>query len=164
MTETKSTMTVSTPSDFEIRISRVFAAPRQLVFDAFTRAEHMQQWWGPKGWTLPVCKVDLKPGGSFSYTMQGPAGETHDCSGEYIEVSPPERVVYTDGFDAPAMADYASTVTVVFEELEPKLTRITLTSVFKSKEIRDAIVKMGFGEGWGESFERLDEVFETAAV
>ena len=83
--KTKTQLTL--PSDREIVVSRTFDAPRRLVWQAWTKAEHLTQWWGPKGWTLPVCEVDFRPGGTWFYCMQGPDGMLA-CPSELIQVLP----------------------------------------------------------------------------
>src|SRR3954452_21793452 len=104
---------VSTPSDRVIVITRVFDSPRQGVFAALTDPEHVPHWYGPRGWTLPVCEIDLRPGGAWRYLLRGPDGAELGMSGVYREIERPERLVSTESFD-----DYPgeSINTVVLEE------------------------------------------------
>ena len=74
------TLTVTTPTDREIMITRVFDAPRQMVFDAFSKPELLKRWFGPRGWSLVVCEVDFKVGGGFRFILRGPDGETWECA------------------------------------------------------------------------------------
>ena len=157
----KSHMTLATPSEREIVMTRFFEAPRDVVFDTFTQPEHVKRWWGPRGWSLPECEMDLRVGGSFRYLMRGPAGEEHGIWGTYFEIVPPERLVFDDGFEATGMEDFDARLTLIFEEETPGRTKITMTSLYKSRQIRDRVLGMGLGQGWGESFDRLDEVLAT---
>jgi len=83
----------------EIVMTRVFAAPRRLVFDAWTKPELLQRWYGARGWSLPVCEIDLRPGGTYRYVMQGPDGAQVTLRGAFREVDPPERLVSTEAFE-----------------------------------------------------------------
>ena len=154
----RSDFRVTTPSDREIVITRYFDAPRDLVFQAFTEPEHVKQWWGPRGWSLPECDMDVRVGGSFHYLMKGPKGEEHGVKGTFFEIVPPERLVFSDGFEAAEMADFDARLTLIFQEEPEDRTKLTMTSLYKSKAVRDQVLKMGVGQGWGESLDRLDEV------
>jgi len=94
-----SALIVTTPSDREIVLTRVFQAPRHLVFEALTRPEHVPQWYGPRGWTLPVCEMDLRAGGAWRYVMQSPDGRKVGMRGVYREIVAPRRLVSTESFD-----------------------------------------------------------------
>jgi uncharacterized protein YndB with AHSA1/START domain len=144
---------------------REFAAPREVVFRAFSSAEHLKQWWGPKGWTLPVCEVDFRPGGVWFYGMRGPNGEESWGKATYREIAPPERIVYTDAFadaegninpDMPQME-----ITITFTDLGGS-TRVTSRAIFPSAESLDTAVGTGMVEGMNETFDRL-EAFLTGA-
>lgn len=139
---------------------RVFAAPRELVFRAFSSAEHLKHWWGPKEWTLPVCEVDFRPGGVWFYGMRGPNGEESWGKATYREIAPPERIAYTDAFadaegninpDMPQME-----ITVTFADLGDGKTRVTSRAIFPSAESLDAAVGMGMEQGMNETFDRLE--------
>lgn len=149
--------TFTTPSDREIEMTRLFDAPRELVFDAFTNPEHVPHWFGPRGWSLPLCEIDLRPGGSWRYVLRGPNGEEMGMSGEYKEITPPERVVTTESFD-----DYPgdSLNTLLLTEEDGK-TRYTVTVLYPSKETRDAVLASGMSEGAAETLERLAEHLES---
>src|SRR3989442_1038464 len=92
-------LSVAAQSDRELVMTRVFDAPRQLVFDAWTRPELFVRWFGPRGWSVPVCEIDLRPGGSYRYVLRGPGGAEIGLRGAYREVVPPERLVCTQVFD-----------------------------------------------------------------
>jgi uncharacterized protein YndB with AHSA1/START domain len=151
--------TFTTPSDREIVITRVVDAPRELVFDVMTNPEHVPHWFGLREWTLPVCKIDLRPGGDWRYVMRGPDGAEMGMSGVYKEVAPPERLVSTESFD-----DYPgeSLNTMVLTEDGGKTT-ITVTVLYESKEIRDAVIQSGMEGGAAETYDRLAEYLETIA-
>src|SRR5262245_29982845 len=136
------TFKVTTPSDCEIVLTRVFDAPRDLVFEAMTKPEHVKRWWGilDDRYSVPVCEIDLRPGGKWRFVGKGPHGEGPDFYGVYTEVSPPDRVVFTEIF-AP-FPDSPSVVTAVLTE-EAGKTRLTATCRYPSKEVRDMVVKSG---------------------
>src|SRR5712671_3757834 len=148
------TLKVTTPSDREIVLTRVFDAPRHLVFDAFSKPELLKRWFGPRGWSLVVCEVDLRVGGGFRFVMRGPDGKDMGMRGVYRELVPPERSVHMESFD-----DYPgeSQVTAVFIEQEGKTT-LTATVLYPSQEIRDAVIKSGMEHGAAESYDRLAEL------
>ena len=152
--------TFTTPSDREIEMTRLFDAPRQLVFDAFTNPAHVPHWFGPRGWSVPVCEIDLRPGGSWRYVLSGPDGEEMGMSGVYREITPPERIVTTESFD-----DYPgeSEVTAVFVEDGGKTT-LTVTVLYPSKEVRDAVIKTGMEHGAAETYDRLAELLPSLAL
>ena len=93
------TLKVTTPSDREIVLTRVFDAPRRLVFDALTQPELLKRWFGPRGWSMAVCEVDLKVGGAFRFVLRGPDGTEMGMRGVYREIVPPERSVHVESFD-----------------------------------------------------------------
>jgi len=146
-------------SDRELVMERVFNAPRELVFRAWTEPKHLAHWWGPKGWTLPVCKLDLRPGGVWHYCMRGPEGEESWGKATYREIVRPERLVYVDAFsDAegnvnPALPEMV--ITVEFFEHEGK-TKVVSRTLFDTAEARDAVLAMGAVEGMNETLDRLE--------
>jgi len=152
------TLQVTTPSDREIVLTRVFDAPRSLVFEAFTKPELLKRWFGPHGWSLTVCEVDLRVGGTFRFVLRGPDGTEMEMRGTYREIVAPERSVHTESFD-----DYPgeSQVTTVLVEREGKTT-LTATVLYASREIRDAVVKSGMEHGAAESYDRLAELLASA--
>ena len=148
---------VTTPSDREIVLTRVFDAPRNLVFDAFTKPELLKRWFGPRGWSLVVCEVDLKVGGTFRFVLRGPDGTDMGMRGVYREIVPPERSVHMESFD-----DYPgeSRVTTVLVEQGGKTT-LTATVLYASQEIRDAVINSGMEHGAAESYDKLAELLVT---
>jgi uncharacterized protein YndB with AHSA1/START domain len=149
--------TFTTPSEREIEMTRLFDAPRELVFDAFTNPEHVPHWFGPRGWSLPGCQIDLRPGGAWRYVLRGPNGEEMGMSGVYQEIPPPERVVTTESFD-----DYPgeSVNTLTLTEEDGK-TRYTVTVLYPDKDTRDAVLATGMSEGAAETLERLAEHLDS---
>ena len=97
-------LAVTLPSDREILMTRVFDAPRELVFEAHTTPEHVRRWWGKHGTTLPVCEMDFRPGGAYRFVQREPGGAEHGFRGEYRDIVPPERLVYTFEYRGAARA------------------------------------------------------------
>jgi uncharacterized protein YndB with AHSA1/START domain len=150
------TFTVSTPSDREVRMTRLFDAPRHLVFEAMSKPEHIKRWWGclGEGYSVPVCEVDLRPGGAWRFVNRHPGGET-GFHGVYREIAPPQRVVFTEIFDP--FPDAESVVTAVLTEENGK-TRLTVTAQYPSLEVRDTVLGTGMANGAALSYDRLEEV------
>jgi len=157
-------LVVSTPSDREIVMTRVFNAPRRLVWAAWTRPEYVARWFGADGWTVPVCEIDLRPGGSYRYVMRGPSGEEVTMRGVYRDVVPPERLVSTETFEGFSEVGYRpedqTVSTAVLTERDGKTTW-TATIVYPSKEIRDGALATPMEEGMNGSFARMDAVLAT---
>ena len=153
------TLKVTTPSDREIVLTRVFDAPRSLVFDALTKPELLKRWFGPRGWSLVVCEIDLRVGGRWRFRLRGPDGREMGMSGVYREIVPPERDVHTEIFD-----DYpdggAALVTGVLVE-EGGRTTLTSTVLSPSKEVRDAVLKSSMEHGAAETYDKLAEYLAT---
>jgi uncharacterized protein YndB with AHSA1/START domain len=154
------TLKVTTPTDREIVLTRVFDAPRDLVFDAFSKPELLKRWFGPRGWSMPICEVDLKVGGGFRFVLRGPDGKDVGMRGLYREITPPERSVHMESFD-----DYPgeSQVTAIFVEQEGKTT-LTATVLYPSKEVRDIVLKSGMEHGAAESYDKLAELLASPAA
>ena len=150
------TFKTSTPSDREIALTRLFDAPRQLVFDAMTKPEHVRQWWGrlDERYSVIVCEIDLREGGAWRYVGRGPKGE-YAFHGEFREIEAPERIVYTEIYDP--FPDEVSVVTSVLTE-EGGKTRLTVTGSYPSIEVRDMVMKSGMERGAGISYDRLEEL------
>jgi uncharacterized protein YndB with AHSA1/START domain len=153
------TLKVTTPSDREVVLTRIFDAPRHLVFDAFTRPELLKRWFGPRGWSLVVCEIDLKVGGSWRFVLRSPDGKDMGMRGVYLEILPPERSVHMESFD-----DYPgeSQVTSLFVE-EAGRTTLTATVLYPSKEVRDAVIQSGMEHGAAETYDKLAELLESVA-
>ena len=150
------TFTVTTPSDQEIRMTRLFDAPRHLVFEAMTKPEHVRRWWGQlgKGYSVPVCEIDLRPGGRWRFVNRHPQGEAA-FYGEYQEITPPSRLVFTEIFEE--FPDSISVVTADFVD-EGGKTRMTATVRYPSKDVRDMVMASGMSTGAGISYDRLEDL------
>ena len=155
MVTTSSGKTVFTmPSDTEVVATRTFDAPREMLWEAFTNPEHIPKWMlGPDGWEMPVCEIDLRPGGKWRYTWRKSDGSFEfSMYGEFREIVRPERLVNTETFDPHP----PSLNTTTFTEKAGR-TLVVATVVYASKEVRDGALSTGMTDGWGQSYDRLDE-------
>jgi uncharacterized protein YndB with AHSA1/START domain len=152
-----SALQVTTPSDRVIEMTRVFDAPRQLLFDAYTKPEMLKEWFGPRDWSLDVCEVDLRVNGPWRFVLRRADGTEMGMSGVYHEIEPPDRIVSTESFD-----DYPgeSFNTLTFTEQDGKTT-VTTTVLYESKVVRDAVIESGMETGAAESYDRLAELLAT---
>ena len=154
------TMQLATPTEREIVVTRVFNAPRKLVFDAFTKPELLKRWmFGPDGWTLEVCEVDLRVGGAYRYFWRGPNGVGMGMGGVHREIVIPERVVATQLFDQDWTGGEAVGTLVLIEENGK--TTLTNTLLYSSKEARDAVLKTPMDKGMAAGYDRIEELLET---
>jgi uncharacterized protein YndB with AHSA1/START domain len=149
---------VTTPSDREIVMKRVFDAPRDLVFEAHSSCEHMSHWWGPRRYKFNSCEIDFRPGGAWRIVHGGADGEEYGFRGEFREIARPERIVWT--FEFEGMAGHVSVETLTLEEHDGKTT-LTSTSLLDSVEDRDGMLESGMESGAAESMDRLDEYLEV---
>jgi len=152
--------TFTTPSDREIVATRVVDASRKMVWDIWTKPEHVPNWMtGPEGWTMPVCEMDLRPGGKWRFVWRQADGSEMEMNGVYKEVTPPERLVNTENWGG----EYPETLnTLVLTEKAGKTT-MTSTVLYPSKEARDNALGTGMKEGWSMSYDRLDEYLRKLA-
>jgi uncharacterized protein YndB with AHSA1/START domain len=157
-TAARPTLDVSLPSDNEILMTRTFNAPRDVVWEAMTKPEHVRNWYGYREFTMPVCEMDVKIGGKWRYVSIAPNGDEIEFYGEYREIVPPERIVFTEIF-AP-FPDTESVVTSTFDE-EDGVTTFRCRVWYPSKEVRDMVLGTGMEKGAALSYERLAEVIET---
>jgi uncharacterized protein YndB with AHSA1/START domain len=155
------TLQITTPNDRDIVMTRIFDAPRRLVFEAHTKPALVRQWLlGPDGWTMPVCEIDLRVGGRYRYVWRKEkTGEEMGMGGEYREVAAPERIVATEKFDEAWYAGEA-VGTLVFTEKGGRTT-LTQTVRYESKDARDTALKSGMDTGVAASYDRLARVVET---
>ncbi len=152
---------LATRGDREILMTRVFDAPRRMVFDAFTKPELVKQWLlGPPGWTMPVCDIDLRVGGSYRYVWRNTTdGNEMGMGGVYREIAAPERIVATEKFDE-AWYPGEAVGTLVLSERGGKTT-VTQTVLYQSREARDAVLKSGMEKGVSASYDRLAELLTS---
>ena len=151
---------VTTPSEREIAMTRAFDAPRRLVFDAWTKPELLKRWLGVRGgWSMVVCEVDLKVGGTYRFVWRGPDGKDMGMGGVYREIVPPERLVATETFDDPWYPGEALDTTVLVEQ--GGKTTVTTTVLYASQEVRDGVLKSPMERGVAESYDKLAELLAS---
>jgi uncharacterized protein YndB with AHSA1/START domain len=152
---------VTTPTDREIAMIRVFDAPRRLVFDALTKPELVRQWLlGPPGWSMPVCEIDLRVGGKYRYVWRSDSDGTEmGMGGVYREIAAPERIVATEKFDQAWYAGEAVGTAVLVEQ--GGKTTLTQTVLYESKETRDGVLKSPMETGVAASYDRLAGVLAS---
>jgi uncharacterized protein YndB with AHSA1/START domain len=151
------TLTVTTPSDREIALSRVFDAPRTLVFDALTRPDLVQRWMlGSMNAAMPVCEIDLKVGGSYRFVWRNPDGSEFAMHGVYREIVRPERLVNTQQFETAWLPGEAILTTTLIEN--GGKTTFTCTTLYETREVRDKILKSGMESGASASYDRLENL------
>lgn len=147
-----------TPSANQVRITRVVAAPRALVFEAWTQPRHLTRWLsGWEGWTMPVCELDLRPGGSWRYVWRSGDGTEMSMGGTVVEVMAPERLVTTERW-GPEWPETTNVLTLVESG---GLTTVTLTITYPDQAARDAALRTGMKEGMELSFGRFDALLES---
>ncbi len=152
---------VTTPSEREIAMTRVFNAPRTMVFDAWTKPELLKRWLGVRGgWTFAVCEVDLRVGGTYRFVWRGPSGAEMGMGGVYREIVRPERLVATEKFDDPWYEGEALDTTVLVEQ--GGKTTLTTTVLYASREVRDAVLKSPMETGVAESYDKLAELLASS--
>jgi uncharacterized protein YndB with AHSA1/START domain len=149
-------LTVTTPTDREIVLARVFDAPPRLVYDAFTRPDLLMRWFGARGWNLVECEVDLRVGGRWRFVSHGPGGEQMEQGGVYRVVLPPECLVYTEIFEEQSYPG-ETLITHEFARWGHK-TRLTSTLLYATSEGRDTVLKYPMRRGVAQSFDRLDAI------
>jgi len=157
------TLKVTAQGDREIVMTRVFNAPRSLVWEAFTRPELLRQWlFGPPGWEMPVCETSQKVGGSYRYVWRGPDGSEMGMGGVIREFTPPERMVGTERFDDPWYPGEAL-VTIELAEASGQTT-LTQTLRYESREARDIVLKSPMEGGVTMSYDRLENMLAAGTA
>ena len=153
-------LTIATPTDTEVVITRDFDAPRDLVFDCHTKPALVRRWLlGPPGWTMPVCDIDLRVGGRYRYVWRSADGTEMGMGGIYREIVRPGLIVVNEIFDEDWTGG-ETTVTTKFEE-EAGVTRSTVTVLYSSREARDAAGRSGMADGMEAGYQRLDGLLAT---
>jgi uncharacterized protein YndB with AHSA1/START domain len=155
---------VAAQGEKEIVMTRAFDAPRRLVFDAFTKPELVKRWLlGPPGWSMPVCEIDLRVGGSYRYVWRKDAdGTTMGMGGVYREIVAPERIVSTENFDQAWYPGEAVGTLVLVEQ--GGRTTVTQTVRYESRDARDGVLKSGMASGVEASYDRLEEVLASQGM
>lgn len=161
MIKTAGKLTLTTPSDREIRMTRVVDAPRPLVFEAFTNPELISRWLlGPDGWSMPVCEVDLRVGGRYRYVWRRDSDASEmGISGVYHEIVSPERIVNTEKFE-PSWYPGEAVVTLELVETDGKTTVIQ-TILSESQDARDQVLASPMETGVETSYERLEKILQS---
>jgi uncharacterized protein YndB with AHSA1/START domain len=154
-------LTIATPTDREVVMTRIFEAPRNLVFDALTKPSLLKRWYGPKGWSLEVCEIDLKVGGAWRFVVRRPDGKAIGQRGIYREIVAAERLVNTERWD-----DWDPGETLATTVLAEQFGKTTLTStlLFPSREVRDTVLKSGLERGAAENYDKLAEMLASTTV
>jgi uncharacterized protein YndB with AHSA1/START domain len=150
---------IANPGETTMVITRVFDAPREVVFEAHAKCEHLEKWWGPSEYTLAACEMDFRPGGAYRFVHRGADGSEYAFRGQYREIVPPERLVYT--FEFEGMPGHVSVETLTLTE-EGGKTKATGTAIFDTVEDRDGMLQSG-GDGMRETWDRLAEHVESMA-
>jgi uncharacterized protein YndB with AHSA1/START domain len=151
--------TFTTPSDREVVVARTVDAPRRLVWEVWTSPEHLPHWMlGPAGWTMPVCQIDLRPGGAYRFVWRRPDGSEMGISGRYQEVTPPERLVSTESWDG-----WSETVNTLTLTEAGGRTLIRQSVRYESRQARDAALQTGMKDGMTKTFEQLDAYLAKVA-
>jgi uncharacterized protein YndB with AHSA1/START domain len=157
------TFQVTLPSDRSIHMTRVFNAPRELVFAAITQPAYLRQWLnGPPGWTLPVCELDLRVGGPYRFEWHGPEGAIMGVQGTLREVNPPVSFSATERFDR-SWYPGEGFVTYHLDESDGKTT-LTLKLLYESKEARDIVLKSPMDKGVAKNFDALEQLFAAQSA
>lgn len=147
---------ITAEGDTQIRMERVFNAPRQLVWDCYSDPALMPEWLGPRGYEMKVVQYDLRVGGRYRYTHQDQEGNVYAFYGEILELAPPEVWVQTFNFEG--QPGEGCVDRTVFEDLGDGRTRVVTTSTFKERESRDGMIASGMEKGVVDSYERLDDL------
>jgi len=154
------TLKVTTPTERAVVMTRVFDAPRNLVFDALTKPELLQRWYGPVGWSLVVCEIDLRVGGAWRFVTRRPDGKEVGQRGVYREVTPPERLVHTESWEDWNPGEVLITAVLVEEG---GTTTLTSTLLFPSREVRDMLLESGMTSGAAETYDKLADCLASIA-
>jgi uncharacterized protein YndB with AHSA1/START domain len=159
---TDRTLKVEARGEREIVMTRSFAAPRGLVFEALTKPEHLKRWLGVfGGWSLAVCEIDLRVGGSYRYLWRGPNGEEMGMRGVYREIAPPDRIVATEKFDDPWYPGDALGTTTLVER--GGATTMTTLVLYSSREARDAVLQSPMETGAAAGYNQLEQLLAGLA-
>ena len=155
---------VSLPGDCEILVTREFVAPRTLLFDVHTKPEMVKRWlFGPDGWSMPVCEIDLRVGGRYRYVWRNAAtGQEFATGGKFLEIVSPEKIVSTEQFEGEMGAQGEAVNTLTFEEHNGK-THLALHMRFPTKDSRDGAIESGMNDGIEAGFARLEGLFPALA-
>ena len=161
---TQNKSTVALPNDRDVVVTRAFNAPRALVYDAYTKPDLVKRWLlGPPGWTMPVCEMDVRVGGTFRWRWRNEQGAEFGFSGVFKEVVRPSRIVHTETYEPGDVGGEMgeALITALWTE-KAGVTTHTMTIRYASKEVRDAALKTGMTDGMEMSFQQLDALLAKA--
>jgi len=156
------TATITAPTEREIHVERIFDAPRDRVFAAYVDPDLIPQWWGPRGTTASVDRMDVRAGGDWRFVIHNSDGSQTAFRGTYREVTPPERIVQT--FEWDGMPGHVSIDTATFEDLGDGRTKLHAFSLVDSFEGRDQFLASGMESGVNEGYQKLDELIAAGAL
>jgi uncharacterized protein YndB with AHSA1/START domain len=143
-------------SEREVTITRVYDAPARLLFEAYSKPEHIRKWFGPKGWPVTRCEMDFRVGGSFRFAMTGPSGKQNTpFGGQYREIIPNRKIVYDNGFETKGAGRML--VTVTFDEKDGKTT-LSIHTLFDSIAMCKSHMSRGFEQGTNSGLDQLGEL------
>jgi uncharacterized protein YndB with AHSA1/START domain len=149
---------IATPSDREVVVTREFDAPRELVWDCYTKPELVRRWLtGPPGWSMPSCEIELSVGGKYRYVLAGPGGQEMGLGGTFREIVRPERIVSTELFDEDWTGG-ETLVTTRFADLGNNRTSVSVTVLYSSREAREGALATGMTTGMEAGYQQLDRV------
>jgi len=153
-------LTIAMPTERQLVMTRAFAAPRTLVFDALTQPTLLRRWYGPRGWSLVVCEIDLRVGGAWRFVTRRPDGREIGQHGVYREIVAPLRLVNTEAWEDWNPGEVLTTTALVEHDGQ---TTLTSTLLFPSQEVRDMLVKSGMTNGAAETYDKLAECLAANA-
>lgn len=156
----KNKLVITTPSECEILMTRDFDAPRALVWEMFTKPEHLKQWWGHGFQQNVSIEMDVRIGGSYRYVGKSPDGTLVPFKGEYREIDPPNRIVFTEIFDVDMARDHPSVITTTFTEANGKTTMKVLCR-YDSKQTRDIVLSTGMEHGAAASYDEVERMLSA---
>lgn len=164
MTTSKNDLQITAAGDLDIVITRSFDAPRALVFETMTKPGLLKRWfYGPPGWTLATCELDVRPGGTATFVWKNDDGREMKMTQSYREVRAPERIVATERFEFGCESQAGEQLaTMVFTEVAGRTT-MTLTLVYPTKEARDATLASGMEHGLAAGYDRVDAILAAGA-
>jgi uncharacterized protein YndB with AHSA1/START domain len=143
--------------EYQLTLTRIINAPRELVWQAWTDSKHLQRWWGPKGFTNPTCNWDAKAGNKLYVEMKAPDGVVYPMNGEFREIIKPEKLIFTSAaLDKNGKRLFEILNTIVFTE-EGNATKLTISAVVSNITPEAAPYLAGMEEGWKQSIDRLEE-------
>jgi uncharacterized protein YndB with AHSA1/START domain len=143
-------------TDREHTIERVFDAPAELLFEAYSKPEHLLRWFGPTGYPLTLCEIDFRVGGRYRFAMTGPDGEQmQPFGGEYLEIVPDAKIVYSNRFEQPGAEEMV--VTITFVESNGRTT-LTIHTLFASVAMKEQHLGLGYEQGVGAGLDQLRDL------